>query len=74
MIITIIITINALNGNSEVPVYFSKAKQGYTVRKKWEKLNGYSQGYVCDGMRRNAGPEVFRMSQAGTSFLWHRYK
>jgi hypothetical protein len=28
---------SAPNGKLETPAYFLKAKQGYTVRKKWKK-------------------------------------
>jgi transposase-like protein len=36
---------SALNGNLEVPVYFLKAKQGYTAR-KWKKINGHNTVYT----------------------------
>jgi hypothetical protein len=36
-----VIAMCAPNGHLEVPVYFLKAKGGYTVR-KMEKRNGYS--------------------------------
>jgi hypothetical protein len=33
---------SALNEQLEVPVYFLKAKEGYTVRKMEKKINGYN--------------------------------
>jgi hypothetical protein len=42
---------SARNGNLEVPVYVIKAKQGYTVRKMEENINGYSFILRSAGMK-----------------------
>jgi hypothetical protein len=40
--IVIIILCCVRNGNIEVPVYYLKAKQGFTFRKQKTNVNGYS--------------------------------
>jgi hypothetical protein len=43
-ILTVIIS--AGSGKSEVPVYYLKVKQGYTIRKRWKKIYGYRLLYT----------------------------
>jgi hypothetical protein len=51
---------NARYGNLELPLYFLKAKQGYTARKKIKTIDGYSSLYSDNSSMKFSNKNKFR--------------